>query len=163
EGRKLRALPLQPRLARMVVDAAAEGAGMQAASIAAGLTERGLRGGDGGLGRRARQLLPRRPPPRGGGPPAMKRRGGAAGAGGGGGRKETGEHSPGSLLALAYPDRVAKNRGGGGGTFLLANGRGGAVDPAFALEREPFLVVAELTGAAAAGRIVLAAPIALAD
>ena len=69
--------------------------------------------------------------------------------------------SPGSLLALAYPDRVAKNRGGGSGGFLLANGRGGALDAASPLAREPFLAVAELTGAAAASRIILAAPIAL--
>ncbi len=47
--------------------------------------------------------------------------------------------------------------------FLLANGRGGMVDPASPLAREPFLVVAELTGAAAASRIVLAAPITLAE
>jgi len=79
------------------------------------------------------------------------------------GTKESGEHSPGSLLALAYPDRIARNRGGGGGAFLLANGRGGVLDPASALAREPFLVVAELTGAAAASRIVLAAPITLAE
>jgi ATP-dependent helicase HrpB len=71
--------------------------------------------------------------------------------------------SPGSLLALAYPDRIAKNRGGGSGAFLLASGRGGAVDPASALAREPFLTVAELTGAAASSRIVLAAPITLAE
>ena len=75
--------------------------------------------------------------------------------------------SPGSLLALAYPDRIAKNResgrGGGAGAFLLANGRGGAVDAASALSREPFLSVAELTGSAAASRIILAAPIALAE
>jgi ATP-dependent helicase HrpB len=67
------------------------------------------------------------------------------------------------VLALAYPDRIAKNRGGGVGGFLLANGRGGIIDPASPLAREPFLVVAELTGTAAAGRIVLAAPIALAE
>jgi ATP-dependent helicase HrpB len=64
------------------------------------------------------------------------------------------------LLALAYPDRIAKNRGGGG-AFLLANGRGGRVDAASGLAREPFLAVAELTGAAAASRIILAAPITL--
>jgi ATP-dependent helicase HrpB len=69
----------------------------------------------------------------------------------------------GSLLVLAYPDRIAKSRGGSTGAFLLANGRGGAIDPASSLAREPFLVVAELTGAAAASRIILAAPIALAD
>ena len=67
------------------------------------------------------------------------------------------------MLALAYPDRIAKSRGGGTGAFLLANGRGGNVDPASALAREPFLAVAELTGAAAASRIMLAAPITLAE
>src|SRR5258708_26242202 len=46
EGKKLRQLPLPPRLARMVVDAAAEGAGQRAADIAAILSERGLGGTD---------------------------------------------------------------------------------------------------------------------
>ena len=70
---------------------------------------------------------------------------------------------PASLLALAYPERIAKNRGGGAGAFLLANGRGAQIDPASPLAREPFLAVAELTGTAAAGRILLAAPITLAE
>ena len=52
EGRKLRALPLPPRLARMVIDAAAQGAGEMAAAIAAVLTERGLGGNDVDLGHR---------------------------------------------------------------------------------------------------------------
>ena len=68
----------------------------------------------------------------------------------------------GALLALAYPDRIAKNRGAGG-AFLLANGRGANVDPASPLAREPFLAVAEITGTAAQGRIVLAAPLTLAE
>ena len=67
------------------------------------------------------------------------------------------------MLALAYPDRVARRRGGEGAHFLLANGRGGVLDPSSSLAREPFLVVAELTGAAAASRIVLAAPISRED
>ena len=46
EGHALRRLPLPPRLARMVVDAAREGAGDLAANIAAVLTERGLGGDD---------------------------------------------------------------------------------------------------------------------
>src|SRR5436305_12378252 len=46
EGHALRRLPLPPRLARMVVDAAREGAGTLAADIAAVLTERGLGGDD---------------------------------------------------------------------------------------------------------------------
>jgi ATP-dependent helicase HrpB len=54
---------------------------------------------------------------------------------------------------------MAKRRGGEAAAFLLANGRAGNLDPASSLAREPFLVVAELTGTAAASRIVLAAPI----
>ena len=73
------------------------------------------------------------------------------------------EFSVGALLALAYPERIAKNRGGGTGAFLLANGRGAQVDPALPLAREPYLAVAELAGAAAAARILLAAPTALTE
>jgi ATP-dependent helicase HrpB len=172
EGRKLRALPLPPRLARMVVDAATEAAGAQGAAIAAVLTERGLGGDDVDLRHRldqfrrdrsrraedARAMVKRwvsslQLSPGGRGRPSEAR------AGEGDGDQST--PSPGSLLALAYPDRVAKNRGGGSGGFLLANGRGGAVDTTSPLAREPFLAVAELTGAAAASRIILAAPIAL--
>ena len=46
EGRALRQLPLPPRIARMVVDAAAQGEADIAADIAAVLTERGLGGND---------------------------------------------------------------------------------------------------------------------
>jgi ATP-dependent helicase HrpB len=156
EGRRLRALPLPPRLARMVVDAVAEGSGQLAAAIAAIVTERGLGGDDVDLRHRLdnfrRDRSRRAEDAR-----AMARRWAETA----GGRAENGGHSPGSLLALAYPDRIARNRGGGTGGFLLANGRGGTVDPASSLAREPFLAVAELTGAAAAGRIVLAVSIGL--
>ena len=158
EGRKLRALPLPPRLARMVVDGAAEGAGDLAASIAVVLTERGLGGDDVNLQHRLENFRRDRSR-RADDARAMARRWTETAAG----KKENGDHSAGSLLALAYPDRIARNRSAGGGTFLLANGRGGIIDPASSLAREQFLVVAELTGAAAASRIVLAAPITLAE
>jgi ATP-dependent helicase HrpB len=142
----------------MVVDAAAEGTGPLAANIAAILTERGLGGDDVDLRHRLDQFRRDRTR-RAEDARAMVKRWAETARG----TKESGDDSPGSLLALAYPDRIARNRGGGGGAFLLANGRGGVVDPASALAREPFLVVAELTGAAAASRIVLAAPIAIAE
>ena len=56
EGRQLRRLPLPPRLARMVVDAAAIGAAERAATIAAVLSERGLGGTDVDLGHRLDML-----------------------------------------------------------------------------------------------------------
>ena len=156
EGRKLRALPLPPRLARMVVDAAAQGTGEMAAAIAAVLTERGLGGNDVDLGHRLENFRRDRAR-RAEDARAMVRRWAATA----GNRQKDTEQSPGALLALAYPDRVARNRGGSGGAFLLANGRGGTIDPASSLARETYLVVAELAGAAAAGRIILAAPITL--
>lgn len=155
EGRQLRKLPLPPRLARMVVDAAREGAGELAASIAALLTERGLGGDDVDLRHRLDRFRHDRSRRAEDARAMVKRWSETVG-----GRSRGGGYSPGMLLALAYPDRVARNRGAGG-SFLLANGRGGAVDLASSLAREPFLVVAELTGAAAASRIVLAAPIKL--
>jgi ATP-dependent RNA helicase HrpB len=162
EGRKLRALPLPPRLARMVVDAAAEGAGAFAASIAAVLTERGLGGDEVELQHRLDQFRRDRSR-RAEDARAMVKRWASmviSGSTSGASRNDE-DFSPGSLLALAYPGRVAKSRGGRSGAFLLANGRGGMVDPASSLAREPFLVVAELTGAATASRIILAAPITL--
>jgi len=155
QGRQLRKLPLPPRLARMVVDAAREGAGELAASIAALLTERGLGGDDVDLRHRLDRFRHDRSRRAEDARAMVKRWSETVG-----GRSRGGGYSPGALLALAYPDRVARNRGAGG-SFLLANGRGGAVDLASPLAREPFLVVAELTGAAAASRIVLAAPIKL--
>jgi ATP-dependent helicase HrpB len=67
EGRKLRKLPLPPRLARMLVDAAAFGQGQRAADIAAILSERGRR-------RYRPRASPRSVPPR----PFATRRGRAA-------------------------------------------------------------------------------------
>src|SRR5262249_44745579 len=79
----------------------------------------------------------------------------------GGAKADTTTLNPGAVLGLAYPDRIAKNRGDG--RFLLANGRGAAVDQTSRLAREPFLAVAEIAGSATQGRIVLAAPISLAE
>ncbi len=158
EGRRLRELPLPPRLARMVVDAAREGAGILAAEIAAIVSERGLGGDDIDLGHRL-DALRRERSRRADDARRMARRWANVARDTGENRVD-GELSPGAILALAYPDRIAKNRGAGG-AFLLANGRGANIDPASALAREPFLAVAELSGTAAQGRILLAAPISL--
>jgi ATP-dependent RNA helicase HrpB len=156
EGRKLRRLPLPPRLARMVVDAAAEGSGRRAAEIAAILSERGLGGDDVDLSHRLEQF--RRDRTRRG--EDARRMAGRWVEDAGVAARDTSEPSVGVILSLAYPDRIAKSRGSGG-AFLLASGRGASVDPASALAREPFLAVAELSGIAAQGRILLAAAITL--
>jgi ATP-dependent helicase HrpB len=74
---------------------------------------------------------------------------------------EAADLTTGVMLAFAFPDRVARNRGNG--SFVLANGRGAAVERTAALARAPYIAVAELTGTAAQGRILLAAPIEPAD
>ena len=159
EGRQLRRLPLPPRLARMVIDAARVGQGMLAAELAALIGERGLGGDD--IDMRERLAAVRRDrSARARDARAMAQRwvevvDMSSPASGGG------DLSVGALIALAFPERIAKNRGGTAGAFLLANGRGANLDPASPLAREPFLAVAELAGSAAQGRILSAAPITL--
>jgi ATP-dependent helicase HrpB len=65
----------------------------------------------------------------------------------------------GSCVALAFPDRVSKRRGGDGADWLSAGGRGFRLDPASPLAREEWLAVAEVSGSAAGARILAAAPI----
>src|SRR5579864_28805 len=160
EGKLLRRLPLPPRLARMVVDAGAEGHALPAAEIATLIGERGLGGDDVDLRGRLNALRRDRSP-RARDARAMAQR--WAEIASAPSPQGEGELSVGALLALAYPERIAKNRGGGAGAFLLVNGRGANIDLASALAREPFLAVAELAGTAAQGRILSAAPITLAE
>ena len=179
EGKSLRALALPPRLARMIVDSHRLGAGEEAAEIAAVLTERGLGGDNVDLEVRLDQFRRDRSQRAVSARSQAQRWASQVAATptpnleselrsprtpqGGGGRPVQGESEPstGMMLALAFPDRVARNRGKG--SFVLANGRGAAVERTAALARAPYIAVAELTGTAAQGRILLAARIEPAD
>jgi ATP-dependent helicase HrpB len=159
EGKLLRGLPLTPRLARMVVDASARGEGRLAADLALLVSERGLGGEDVHLGHRLDRLRTDR-----------SRRAEDARRMAAGWLREvkgppdvgSGPERAGAVLALAFPDRIARARGKDG-DFVLANGRGGSVDPASPLARETFLAVAEIGGVAARARILSAAPISLTE
>jgi ATP-dependent helicase HrpB len=153
EGKRLRGLALPPRLARMIVDSDRLGAGEAAAEIAAVLTERGLGGDSVDLDHRLDQFRRDRSQ-RASSARDMARRWAAQVATSPLPEREL---STGVMLAFAFPDRVAKNRGNG--SFVLANGRGAAVEQTSSLARAPYIAVGELTGTAAAGRILLAAPI----
>ncbi|MEH2564128.1 ATP-dependent helicase HrpB [Bradyrhizobium sp. AZCC 2289] len=155
EGKSLRALALPPRLARMIVDSDRLGAGEEAAEIAAILTERGLGGDSVDLDARLDQFRRDRSQ-RASSARSLAQRW-ASQVASSNSPQGSGELSTGIMLALAFPDRVARNRGTG--SFVLANGRGAAVDQTSALARAPYIAVAELTGTAAQGRILLAAPI----
>jgi ATP-dependent helicase HrpB len=154
EGKRLRALALPPRLARMIVDSDAFGLGESAAEIAAILTERGLGGDSVDLDHRLDQFRRDRSQ-RASSARDLARRWASQVASSS--PREEAELSTGVMLAFAFPDRVAKNRGNG--SFVLANGRGAAVEQTSSLARAPYIAVGELTGTAAAGRILLAAPI----
>jgi ATP-dependent helicase HrpB len=175
EGKSLRALALPPRLSRMIVDSHRFGAGEQAAGIAAVLTERGLGGDSTDLDVRLDQFRRDRAQ-RATSARELARRWATQVAssdapatspsllGGGEGKELRGldeKISTGVMLAFAFPDRVARNRGNG--SFVLANGRGAAVEQTSSLARAPYVAVGELTGTAAAGRILLAAPITQAE
>jgi ATP-dependent helicase HrpB len=160
EGRQLRRLPLPPRLARIVIDAARFGQGTLAAELAALIGERGLGGDDIDMRERLAALRRDRSA-RARDVRAMAQRWAEVAAAPP--SRAGGDFSVGALTALAFPERIAKNRGSGTGAFLLANGRGASLDPASPLAREPFLAVAELTGSAAQGRILSAAPITLSE
>jgi ATP-dependent helicase HrpB len=157
EGKRLRALALPPRLARMIVDSEAYGMAQEAADIAAILTERGL-GGDSVDLEVRRDQFRRDRSQRAQSARDMARRWAQQVASS---SSQGQELSAGVMLAFAFPDRVARNRGNGG--FVLANGRGAAVEQASSLARVPFIAVGELTGTAANGRILLAAPLSIED
>jgi ATP-dependent helicase HrpB len=65
----------------------------------------------------------------------------------------------GVLLAVAYPDRIARARERGSGRYVLSNGRGARFAEAQSLARSEFLAVAELDAAEREARIFLAAPL----
>ncbi|MFZ0810490.1 MAG: ATP-dependent helicase HrpB, partial [Bradyrhizobium sp.] len=162
EGRSLRALALPPRLARMIVDSHRLGAGRAAAEIATVLTERGLGGDHVDLDVRL-EAFRRDRSQRAEAARHQAQRWAAQVAAGDKANMARGDELPsnGIMLALAFPDRVAKNRGNG--SFVLANGRGAALEQTAALSRAPYIAVAELTGTAMQGRILLAAPITQAE
>lgn len=156
EGKSLRALALPPRLARMIVDSHRAGAGEDAAEIAAILTERGLGGDSADLEHRRDQFRRDRSPRAASARDLARRWASQVAASEKAGQQE--DLSTGLMLAYAFPDRVARNRGNG--SFVLANGRGASVEQTSSLARTPYVAIGEMTGTAANGRILLAAHIA---
>ncbi len=158
EGRAMRAIALPPRLARMLVEAKVSGEAELAAEVSVLLTERNL-GGDGAdlvarIERFRRERSPRAEDARKLVRSLLKQ------ADADGDRTEATD--AGRHLAAAFPDRVAKARGRPG-EFLMANGRAAALEPHDALAREAYLAIGEISGRAAAARILLAAPLTLAE
>lgn len=140
-GRRAAALPVHPRLARMVVDAPAADA-WTACVLATVLDGRPPPGEAADLAERVRRWDERRARD-------LARRAGV----------EPGGVDPdrfGPLLALAYPDRIAQARGSAG-RFRLRGGAGAWVPAEDALARAPFVVAADLDGRRDGARIRMGA------
>lgn len=153
EGRLIRELALPPRLAAMVVAASHEGQGLAAAELAVLLTEQGLGGNSIDLDER----LSRFRSDRGERAESSRRLARRLAESVKDPKSGTPVHA-GALLLHAFPDRVALQRGGRG-RFVMANGRGGEIAETERLANAKMIVVADLTGRAAAQRILAAAEI----
>jgi ATP-dependent helicase HrpB len=153
-GRNLAGLPLPPRLAHMTALAAARGQGLLGARIAMILTEQGL----GGRSPDLRDRLANFDHERGVRAAAARRTAAAIAKSAGAQGVHIDIEQAGAVLALAFPDRVARQRGG---AFVMVNGRAAALDRGEALAQQPFLSIADIAGTAGQSRILLAAPISL--
>jgi ATP-dependent helicase HrpB len=181
-GRQLASLALHPRLAHMLQRATALGLASLACDLAALLSERDvirahdgsadpdlrlrlplLRGRLAGLAGTAHQVDRH----------ALRRAQAEArhwrrrlrvddGSSAASGATSAGDEHAGLLLAFAYPDRIAQQRGGRG-RFILRNGRGAAMDAQHPLAGADMIVAAEVGGHGRDSRIFLAAPTARAD
>jgi ATP-dependent helicase HrpB len=154
-GRSIALLPMEPRLAHMLIVAAKSGFAATAADVAILLTERGLGGKDADLETRWRRWRTERSP-RAEGARRMAAnwcrkidRDCAASRG----------NELGKALALAFPDRVSHRRAPSGETWQSAGGRGFRLDPASPLARSKWLAVGEVAGHASGARILSAAEI----
>jgi len=157
-GRAIARLPLEPRIAHMLLAARDRGMTGIAARVAVLLGERGLGGPSADLEDRLRHWQ-RETGKRAVAAAKLAKRWQAMadpqmGAG------ESGEqvaHAAGRCLALAFPDRVARRRSPDGAEWISAGGRGFRLDPLSPLAREEWLAVGEVQGSAAGARILSAA------
>ncbi len=157
-GRAIAALPLDPRLAHMLIEANARGFGHAAADAAVLLTERGLGGNDVDLELRHRRWRSERGPRAEG-----SRRMAARWANSPSSSVSGSSNSLNLAIALAFPERLSRRRDSTGEQWQSVGGRGFRLDPANPLARSEWLAVAEVAGAASGARILSAAAITLAD
>ncbi|MBB2694691.1 UNVERIFIED_ORG: ATP-dependent helicase HrpB [Rhizobium esperanzae] len=156
-GKVMRDLALPPRLAAMVVSAGESGHARDAALIAVLLTEQGL----GGTSLDIEERLRRFKAERGERAEAARRLAGRLASG----LDRVEAAAPaltGQLLLHAFPDRIALQRGGRG-RFVMANGRGAELPETERLAGSRMLVIADLTGRAAQGRVLAAAEVTRGD
>jgi len=158
-GSALIGIGLHPRLAHLIVRGREMGWSRSSAELAALLSERDLL-----VDRPGCDLSLRLQALRGGQHPGVHRgrraqaKALARSLARGSDSHETSNPPIGSLLALAYPDRIAQSRGGRG-QFFMSNGRGAMLFEDDPLAGCDYLVAADLDGQARESRIFLATEI----
>jgi ATP-dependent helicase HrpB len=182
-GRAIAALPLEPRLAHMLIESRERGFAAAAAEVAVLLSERGLGGNDPDLEIRWRRWRSDRSPRAEAARkmaarlmrqlPLPAREGSGVGSEAAGSTSETELRSAptpipslpgrgeelGLALALAFPDRVSRRRDSLGETWQSVGGRGFRLDSASPLASSQWLAVGEVAGHASGARILSAAAI----
>lgn len=154
-GRAIAALPLEPRLAHMLIESRDRGWGAAAADIAILLTERGLGGNDPDLELRWRRWRSDHSP-----------RSEAARKLAANWRRrlniDASSSDPqdlGKALAVAFPNRVARRRDATGEIWQSVGGRGFRLDPSSSLATSEWLAVGEVAGHASGARVLSASAI----
>ena len=158
-GRKLNLLGLPPRLAHMVFQGTELALGATASLLAALLTE-------GETGQADVAALVAEAAKQGGQPPAglrlvwraAARYARVAGVPHG---ESVKPEQCGLLLALAFPERIGQNRGGG--KFLLGNGRGAYLSKGHPLTQEAYIVAVEVDDAGGEGRVLQSVAVEIND
>ena len=165
-GRAMQEFPAHPRLAHMLLKARDLGAGSLAAELAALLSDRDLlRAGGGPRDSDIRTRLDalRRGTAERGALDRVRRSQRQLEQQLGGAGRAAADIAPGVLLALAYPDRIARRRAGADARYALSNGRGAVFASVESIAREEFIVAVDLDDRDREARIQLAAPLAKAD
>ena len=159
-GRAIANLPLEPRLAHMLIEASQRGFGAIAAQAAALLSERGLGGNDPDLEVRLRRWRGDKSSRAEGARKLAERWLDQVRS------RETTRAEPSRdesglalAIALAFPDRVCRRRDTSGESWQSVGGRGFRLDATSPLARSEWLAVAEVAGHASGARILSAAPI----
>jgi ATP-dependent helicase HrpB len=141
-------LPLHPRLAHMVIAGRDKGAGQSAAEIAALLSERYGAARDASIDVEQR-LMMLRGVAKDRWKQAVRQIRDQASL-----KDDTAEVSHGVLVALAYPDRIGRKRGG---RYQLASGAGAVLPEHDNLNKSEWLAFAQVDGASGDGKARLAA------
>ena len=164
-GHEMADLPVHPRFAHMLLAGKKLGYGALACDVVAMLEERDLLRGknDSDIDLHSRWYALRKGPASGGDYARVRSQSARLRESIGVRDDAGGDDRLGVLLALAYPERVAKRRDADGSRYQMVGGAGAVLPKDTRLAREKYLAVGDVDGVGAEAKIFLAEPIAEED